>query len=344
MKIAMLAPLVVRVPPQNYGGIERVVYDLTEGLVKDKYDVTLFASGNSKTSAKLDSIWPLSIRDDKKVKTPIPLLLYHSANCFEKAENFDLIHNHIGHLGLSFSRLVKTPLVTTLHGIMPYDYKPIFKAYKDLPYISISNNQRKQLPELNYVATIYNGTDTKLYSFNPKPKDYLLFMGRSSPEKGPQYAIDIAERCKTKLIMALRVNPEDEVFYKKEVEPRLKKAKYVELLGSIPDDERVKLYQNALATLFPIEWEEPFGLVMTESMACGTPVIATKIGSVPEVILDGRTGFICKTIKEMVKAVSKISKISRQACREHVVNNFSIEKMIKNYEKVYDKIISVDKG
>ncbi len=336
----MLAPLVVRVPPRTYGGIERVVYDLTQGLVKDNYKVVLFASGDSQTSAELDSIWPYSLRFDKRIKNPVPLTLLHAINCFRKANDFDLIHNHLGHFGLSFANFVKKPILTTLHGIIPFDFKPLFRAHKELPFVSISNNQRRELPELNYVATVYNGTDTKLYSFGGKPKDYLLFMGRSSPEKGPQLAIDIAEACKMKLIMALRVNPEDEEFYEKEVKPRLKKAKYVKLLGPIPDEERVRLYQEAKATLFPIQWEEPFGLVMTESMSCGTPVIATRIGSVPEVIVDGVTGFICRDVKEAIKAVSKISKISRQACREHVVKNFSIEKMVKDYQKVYSKILS----
>jgi len=342
MKIAMLAPLIVRVPPQNYGGIERVVYDLTEGLVKDHYQVTLFASGNSQTSASLDAIHPRSLREDKKVQNPLPLLLYHSANCFEKADRFDLIHNHVGHLGLPFARLIQKPVVTTLHGIIPPDFQPLFRAYKDLPYVSISNQQRKQLPELNYVATVYNGTDTELYAFNPKPKNYLLFMGRCSPQKGPEIAIDIAETCRMKLIMALRVNPEDEDFYRQEVAPRLKKAKYVELLGAIPDRLRIKLYQNALATLFPIQWEEPFGLVMTESMSCGTPVIATKRGSVPEVILDGKTGFVCENKKAMIKAVKKISLLSRQACRQQVVENFSLQRMIKGYQEVYAKVMKAN--
>lgn len=338
LKIAQLAPLWEQVPPKTYGGIERVVSDLTENLVSLGHNVTLFASGDSETKAKLDVTYPRAIRLDPKVKASTPIELLHACRVFERAGEFDIIHNHMGHLGIPFSGFVKTPVLTTMHSIFPPEHSMLFRHFKSQPYVSISNNQRGGLPELNYVATVYNGINMNLYKFNPKPKNYLLFMGRSSPLKGPHLAIAVAKKVGMKLILASKVDPGDREYHRKYVQPHID-GKQIVFKGELNDAQRVSLYENAFATLFPIQWREPFGLVMTESMACGTPVVALRNGSVPEVIKSGKTGFICRNVQEMAKSVSKINTISREACRKHVDENFSVSQMIDGYLRVYEKLI-----
>lgn len=338
LRIAQLSPLWEQVPPKTYGGIERVVSDLTENLVKQGHKVTLFASGDSRTKAKLDATWPRAIRLDPKVKEPVPLQLLHASRVFERANEFDIIHNHTGYIGLTYSGFVKTPVLSTLHGIFTPEQSMIFKKYGKNPFVSISNNQRGGLRGLNYIDTVYNGISPDLYEFNAKPKDYLLFMGRSSWLKGPHLAIKIAKKVGMKLILASKVDPGDMEYHKKFVEPHIN-GKDIVFKGELNDRQRVDLYKNAYATLFPIQWREPFGLVMTESMCCGTPVLAIKNGSVPEVIKDKKTGLVCKDENEIIKRFKEVEKISREECRTHVVENFSVDQMVNGYLKVYEKIV-----
>ncbi len=338
MKIAQLAPLQERIPPRGYGGIERVVYDLCQGLTKRGHEVTLFASGDSKTKAQLVSVYPHSIRTDKKIKRPFTLEFLNITNAFQKADKFDVIHNHTGELGIMQSKFFKTPVVTTLHGIFTPENKRVFGRYKKMPYVSISNNQRKGMPSLNYAATVYNGIEISDFKLDLKPKNYLLFLGRCAALKGPDLAIKVAKECGMKLILASKIDRCDMDFYEEKVKPYID-GKQIQFFGELTHPQRVDLFKDAKATLFPITWEEPFGLVMTESMATGTPVIATRRGSVPEVIKNGKTGFVVDNVKQMVKAVGKISKISRKACRKHVEDNFDIEQMLDGYEKVYKKLI-----
>lgn len=338
MKIAQLAPLQERIPPRGYGGIERVVCDLCEGLTKRGHQVTLFASGDSKTKARLVSVYPRSIRTDKKVKKPFTLEFLNITNVFEKADKFDIIHNHTGELGIMLSRFSKTPVVTTLHGIFTPENKRVFRKYKNMPFVSISFNQRKGMPQLNYVATVYNGINVEDFKLDLHPKNYLLFLGRCSPLKGAHIAIEVAKQCKMKLIMASKIDKIDMDYYNEKIRSHIN-GKQIQFFGELENDQRVNLFKDAKATLFPITWEEPFGLVMTESMATGTPVIANRRGSVPEVIKNGKTGFIVNNINQMTKAVAKISQIDRKTCRKHVQDNFDIKHMLDGYEKVYRELV-----
>jgi glycosyltransferase involved in cell wall biosynthesis len=343
MKIAQIAPLQERVPPQGYGGIERVVADLCDGLIKRGHEVALFASGDSKTKVHLVSVYPRAIRTDKKVRKPFTLEFLNIVNAFEKAEKFDIIHNHTGELGIMLCNFIKTPIVTTLHGIFTPENKRVFRRYKNMPFVSISNNQRKGMPSLNYIATVYNGIDVNDFKLDLRPKNYLLFLGRCSPLKGAHIAIEVAKRCKMKLIMASKIDKVDIDYYEQKVKPHID-GKNIQFFGELAETQRVNLFKDAKATLFPITWEEPFGLVMTESMATGTPVIAFKMGAVPEVIKNGKTGFIVNNINQMTKAVAKISQIDRKACRRYVQNNFDIKHMLDGYERVYKKITKEPKN
>jgi glycosyltransferase involved in cell wall biosynthesis len=341
MRIAQVAPLWERVPPPAYGGIELVVGLLTDELVRRGHEVTLFASGDSISLAKLESVHPRALRLDPDVKEYSIYEMLQLSEVYQRAEEFDIIHSHMGCAALPYSNLVKTPTVHTLHGIFTPDNEKLYSHAKKQPYISISDAQREARLGLNCVATVYNGIDVDSYKFHSQPEDspYLAFLGRLSPEKGPHLAIEIAKKTGMTLKMAGKVDVVDVKYYEQEIKPHID-GKQIQYLGEANHFQKNALMGGAVATLFPITWREPFGLVMVESMAAGTPVIAMKLGSTVEVIADGKTGYLCDNVDQCVDAVSQIEKVERLACRQHVYNYFSVQRMTDGYEAVYQQLLA----
>ncbi len=339
MKIAQVAPLWERVPPPTYGGIELVVSHLTDELVRRGHDVTLFASGDSQTLAKLEAVCPRALRLDPNFKEYSAYETLELSQVCQRADEFDIIHSHIGVPALLCANFLQTRMVHTLHGSFNSENLLAFKHHSKQSYISISNAQRQI--DLNYVGTVYNGINANNYPFIAQPQvgtPYLAFLGRFSPEKGPQHAIAIAKKTGWHLKMAGKVDVVDKKFFEREVAPHID-GKQIEYLGEITNAEKSKLLGNAAVALFPIGWQEPFGLVMIESMATGTPVIAMNMGSVPEVIAHGETGFVCETYEEMAAAISDAVQLSRYKCRNYIENNFSIMQMVNGYERIYQEVI-----
>lgn len=341
MRIAQVAPLWERVPPSAYGGIELVVGLLTDELVRRGHEVTLFASGDSISLAKLESVHPQALRLDPNVRECAIYEMLQLSRVFEQAQEFDVIHSHMGCAALPYGKLIKTPTVHTLHGVFTPDNEKMFRHAHQLPYISISNTQREPRLGLNYVATVYNGVDVSSYKFYAQPDNppYLAFLGRISPEKGTHLAIDIAKRSGWHLKIAGKVDVVDVEYYEQEIKPHID-GKQIEYLGEANHVQKNILMGGAVATLFPITWREPFGLVMVESMAAGTPVIAIELGSTSEVIVDGKTGFLCQDVDQCVAAIDKIPTLNRQDCRQHVVEHFSVQRMVDGYEAVYRQLLS----
>ncbi len=342
MRIAMVSPLYESVPPKLYGGTERVVSYLTEELVRQGHDVTLFASGDSRTQAQLASPCPQGLRL-ANCKDPIAHHVLMVEEVFKRAPGFDVIHFNIDYIHYPLFRRCSTPCVTTLHGRLDMeDQKPLYWEFRDMPVVSISYAQRRPLPWLNWVGNVYHGLPEDLYTFHPEPGKYLAFLGRISPEKRPDRAIEIAEKAGMKLLMAAKVDNADKEYFECVIEPMLK-SPWVEFIGEIGEKEKDGFLGGAYALLFPIDWPEPFGLVMIEAMACGTPVIAWKNGSVPEVIDTGRTGFIVESLEEAVAAVEKVGEISRLGCRRTFEERFTASRMARDYAKVYRKLIEEKK-
>ncbi|MBV9385307.1 MAG: glycosyltransferase family 4 protein [Chroococcidiopsidaceae cyanobacterium CP_BM_ER_R8_30] len=342
MRIAQIAPLWERVPPPAYGGTELVVSLLTDELVRRGHEVTLFATADSITLAKVEpgSPQPLRLLGASPQEAQIYETLQVSKVC-EQANEFDVIHSHLDFQSFSYANLVKTPTVHTIHGIVPSWVEPLFIKNKHQNFVSISNSQRRTDLGLNYVATVYNGIDTSTHIFHPQPDNspYLAFLGRMSPEKGPHLAIEIAKRTGWHLKMAGKVDRADKEFFEKEITPLID-GKQIEFLGEANHVQKREILGGAVATLFPITWREPFGLVMIESMACGTPVIAMALGAAPEVIAHGKTGFLCHSVDECIAALDRISEIDRRACRQHVEQHFSIKSMVDGYEAVYQQVLA----
>lgn len=335
-KIAMLAPIAWRTPPKHYGPWELVVSNLTEGLVKKGHDVTLFATKDSITKAKHYAVCPCGYEEDKTINPEIWKLL-HISELLERADEFDIIHNHFDYPLLTYSKLIKTPILTTIHGFSSPEIYPVYEKYdNNVHYVSISDADRYE--KLNYIATVYNGISLDEFTFNPVGGEYLVFLGRICYEKGTHEAIQIAKKAGKNLIIAGIIQEKE--YFRKKVEPYVD-GKQIKFIGPVGPKERNQLLGNALALLHPVMKPERFGLVMPEAMACGTPVIAFDKGSIREVVEDGKTGFILSNIEEAVKCVENIGKISREACRKHVEKNFSVEKMVGDYEKVYNKILSL---
>ncbi|MBE9050444.1 glycosyltransferase family 4 protein [Nostocales cyanobacterium LEGE 11386] len=341
MRIAQIAPLWERVPPPAYGGIELVVGLLTDELVRRGHEVTLFASGDSISSAKLVSVHPRALRLDATIQDGSIYDMLNLASVYERAEEFDIIHAHTGYGALAYANLVTTPTVHTLHGIFTPDNEKMFRFGKNQPYISISHAQREPRLALNYVATVYNGIDVSSYKFHAQPEDppYLAFLGRISPEKGAHLAIEIAKQAGWRLKIAGKVDVVDVEYFEKEIKPQID-SKQIEYLGEANHAQKNALMGGAVATLFPITWREPFGLVMIESMASGTPVIAMKMGSTVEVIDHGKTGFLCDNIQECISAIEQVTQLDRYGCRQHIENFFSTRQMVDGYEAVYQQIIA----
>lgn len=346
LSIAQLAPCEERVPPVKYGGTELVVSNLTEELVKRGHKVTLIASGDSKTKAKLYPVFSQSLRNDKKIGADLKirdaykLIGLANAIIFLKNHHFDLIHNHLGWRLLPWQKLFSAPIVTTLHGPLDAKYQQIiYSKYRDSYFVSISNNQRQPLKYLNFVATVYNGIAINKFNFKAQAGKYLAFLGRMSPEKGPVQAIKTAKQAGEKLIMAAKIDLVDQEYYQKKVKPLID-GRQIQFIGEINHQSKVKLLKNAKALLALIQWPEPFGLFMVEALACGAPVIANTRGAAPEIIQSGKNGFLVENINEAVAAIRQLDKINRHFCRESAVKKFSVKKMVDGYEEVYAKILS----
>jgi glycosyltransferase involved in cell wall biosynthesis len=346
LRIAQVAPLYESVPPKLYGGTERVVSYLTEELVRRGNEVTLFASGDSTTSARLHAGYPTSLRLSGLAQVAANGLGMHMpmlSQVFENAEDFDIIHCHLDYWTFAFSNLVATPTITTLHGRLDLEeLVPIFDQFKDRPLISISDSQRKPLPGMNWVSTVYHGVPREHLQFNPKGGNYLAFLGRIAPEKRPDLAIQVARKAGIPLKIAAKVDEVDLKYFKNTIEPMINDGPGVEFIGEISENQKSEFLGNALALLFTIDWPEPFGLVMIEAMACGTPVIARPFGSVPEVMRDGVTGFVTSEFDDMVAAVKKVDSISRQACRDEYEHRFAVDVMAEKYERIYRELIAIN--
>lgn len=334
MKIALLSPIAWRTPPKHYGPWETIVSLLCEGLIKKGIDVTLFATKDSITTGKLFAVCEKGYEEDKTNEPKVWECL-HISEVFEQADKFDLIHNNFDFLPLSYSKLVNTPVLTTIHGFSSPKILPVYKKYnKNTHYVSISNSDRSN--ELDYIATVYHGINLEQFTFKKDMGDYLLFFGRIHKDKGAKEAIQIAQSFGKKLIMAGII--QDQKYFEEELSPHL--GEDIVYIGSVGPDKRNKLLGNAYALLHPIFFAEPFGLSVVESMACGTPVIAFNKGSMPEIIETQKNGFLVSNVKEAVAALKKIPEINRQSCRNTVEQKFTVEKMVDNYIKVYQQILS----
>ena len=340
MRIAQVAPLYESVPPKYYGGTERVVSYLTEELVRQGHEVTLFASGDSVTKARLISACQRSLRLDKHCIDQFAHHIVMLERVFQQAREFDIVHFHVDYLHFSTSRRQQITHVTTLHGRLDIpDLLPLYQEFRDMPVISISNVQREPLPWANWQATVYHGLPADLYRFRAQPGSYLAFLGRISPEKRVDRAIEIAKRIQIPLKIAAKVDRVDKKYFKTVIEPLLTDS-LVEVVGEIGDREKNEFLGNAYALLSPIDWPEPFGLVMIEAMACGTPVIAYRGGAVPEIIEEGQTGFIVEEVEDAVEAARQIPKLSRKYCREVFEQRFTATRMANDYVRVYERLIN----
>lgn len=350
LKIAQIAPLWFAIPPKKYGGIERIVSFLTEELVRRGHDITLFASGDSKTKAKLISVYPESLIKAKYNWQDPVWNLENLSEVFKKANDFDILHSHLDFWTLPFQDLTKTPVLHTLHNQLykasitrEGERKPariqIFERHrKEMLAAFISKSQRlKSAVKFPQSWVIYNGIDVSQFKFNPKPQNHFIWIARIDPFKGIENAIRAVEITGAKLLLAGRLDPNKEEYFKKKIKPHL--SRKIRYIGELSQNELSKFYGSARALLYPIEWEEPFGLVMVEAMACGTPVIVFDRGSAKEVVKDKKTGFVVHSIDAMIKAMKKIDTIDRMACRKRVENHFSYQRMVSGYEKLYYKLI-----
>jgi glycosyltransferase involved in cell wall biosynthesis len=341
MRIAMLAPLWKTVPPQKYGGTELIASLLADELVDIGHDVTLFACGGSKTKAKLIPIIDRPLYDIlggfKFDAVPFQDII-EVKNAFDMAKNgqFDIIHNHMGFHVAAFGNISPVPIITTNHSSLPPDNEALARAAKDSSYISISNSQRSLAPYLNYIETVYHGIKTQDFSFNNNPDDYLLYLASMSKDKGADIAIEITKKANMKMIMAGDIK--DQAYFDLELGPKIDGEQIV-FLGEVGTKQKKELMENAKAYVFPIRWSEAFGLTVVEALASGTPVIAFSSGSLPEIIDNGKTGFLVKDIDQAVDAINKIKNISRLECRRQAVERFDVSIMAKNYVKVYESLI-----
>lgn len=342
MKIAQIAPLCERVPPPAYGGTELVVSLLTDELVRRGHEVTLFASGDSQTLARLESCCPKALRGLGANREEILIeQTLQLERVFTKASEYDLIHSHLDQIIFPYVDLVQTPTLHTIHNAILPQTEPLWLKARHQNFISISHSQRRQDLQLNYVATVYNGINQSIYPFRSHPDNppYLAFLGRISPEKGPHLAIEIAKRTGWTLKMAGKIDTVDREFFEEQIKPLID-GEQIQFLGEANHQQKCPMLGGAVATLFPITWQEPFGLVMAESMAVGTPVIAIAMGSTPEVIEDGQTGFLCNSVEECIVALDRLGEIDRRACRDRVIAKFSVKRMVDDYEAVYQKLLA----
>jgi glycosyltransferase involved in cell wall biosynthesis len=340
MRIAQISPLYESVPPKLYGGTERVVYNLTEELIARGHDVTLFASGDSVTNARLRSVCKNALRMDDDCIDPI-IYHYTMMEMVEKeSPEFDIIHAHIDYMYFPIMRRSKNLYITTLHGRLDIpELEPLFREYSEIPLVSISDSQRKPVPGSNWMGTVYHGLPLDLYTFNRTGGNYLVFVGRVSPEKRIDRAIEIAKEAGIMIRIAAKIDKVDRDYYESKIAPLLDHP-LVDFIGEVGEKEKEELLGNALGLLYPIDWPEPFGLAMIEAMACGTPVVAYNCGSVPEVVDEGLTGFVVNSHREAVAAVKKLSQLDRKICRSVFEKRFSAKRMVDDYLAIYESMIN----
>jgi len=334
MKVAVLSPVAWRTPPRHYGPWEQIASNIAEGLVKLCVDVTLFATGDSITAGKLNAVIDTGYEEDRNQDAKVVECM-HISNLMEKAAEFDIIHNNFDFLPLTYTRLIKTPVITTIHGFSSQKIVPVFKKYNDVGhYVSISDADRN--PELKYIATVYNGLNTNEFEFNATPDDYLLYFGRIHHDKGTAEAIEIAKQSNRKLLIAGII--QDEAYYKEKIAPQLNEQ--IKYIGHAGPEKRNDLLRRAAALLHPINFKEPFGMSVAEAMLCGTPVIAFNKGSMPELIKHGQSGFLVNTVAEAVEAVDQLPSINRSKCSDWANAQFSSEKMVNDYLALYKQILA----
>jgi glycosyltransferase involved in cell wall biosynthesis len=333
MRVAVLAPVAWRTPPRHYGPWEQVASNIAEGLVTLGIDVSLFATGDSITNGRLFSVCEKGYEEQRNQDAKV-LECLHISNLMERAGEFDIIHNNFDFLPLTYSRLIKTPVITTIHGFSSPRIIPVYKKYNAIGhYVSISNSDRSA--ELEYLATVYNGLNIEQFEFNDKPEDYLLYFGRIHHDKGTAEAIEIAQKSKRKLLIAGLI--QDENYFNERIKPNL--SEDIQYLGNAEPGKRNQLLRNAMALLHPINFNEPFGMSVAEAMLCGTPVIAFNKGSMPELIKHEKTGFLVDNIDEAAEAVNNLAKITRQDCRDWSESQFSSDKMVADYMELYKQIL-----
>ncbi len=342
MKIAQIAPIIERVPPAKYGGTERVIHELTEQLIKMGHEVTLFASGDSKTSAKLESIYPRALRAARieDLYGANILTMLHIGKAYQIQDEFDIIHDHTGYLGLPTANICQRPVAMTYHGSFTPEVRNMYQALQKPFLISISKSQIKNISGMNAIGNVYNGLSMENYPFSNSHEGYLLFVGRISLEKGVHFAIQTALHLNLPLIIAAKLDEIDMPYFNQFVGPRL--SENIKWIGEVNEDERNKLMSKAMCFLHPVTFKEPFGLTLIEAMACGCPVIAFKKGSIPEIILNKKTGFVVSDIHEMIEAVKKIDTVQREFCREHALEKFNAKLMAERYVSIYKKILKKD--
>jgi glycosyltransferase involved in cell wall biosynthesis len=338
VRLGILAPLVESVPPTGYGGTERVVSWLVEELVRRGHDVTLFASSDSRTKARLAEGSPRALRLSG-IPHDLPYHLVMLARAFERSSEFDLIHANLDYLALPFAELVQTPVVHTLHGRLDLPWQTnVYRSFPEALLVSISNAQRAPLTGIPFAATVYHGMPKNLFRFRAKPEGHLLFLGRVSPEKGPVFAIEAAKLAGVPLKIAAKVDNADRAFYEREVEPLLDPPR-VEYIGEVDDARKQELLGGARALLLPIDWPEPFGLTFIEALACGTPVITRPCGSAPEIVRPGTNGILATDVESLARAIGEVDRIDRRACRADFEERFTVERMADDYEVVYRRIL-----
>ncbi|MDP8958603.1 MAG: glycosyltransferase family 4 protein [Actinomycetota bacterium] len=345
MRIAQIAPMYEAVPPSHYGGTERVVWSLCEELVRRGHDVTLFASGDSRTSARLVPSTPRALRRrmtaEEMIEVAPHLHLRLLSDVYLHTGPYDVIHSHLGHLTLPFVRFAPVPTVTTMHGRLDVPpYRSVLGFYPEASLVSISMSQRLpvQAFDLNWVGCVYNGIVLDHFPFQARHGSYLLFVGRISPEKRPDWAVEVAARAGLPLVVGAKIDPLDQAYWEDRIEPLFRRHD-VEFLGEVNEQEKAQLMGGAYALLFPIDWPEPFGMVMVESLACGTPVLAMRRGSVVEVLRHGRDGFVCRSLDEMVEAVPRVADLDRRTCRRQG-ERFSSTRMATDYERIYEAVLA----
>jgi glycosyltransferase involved in cell wall biosynthesis len=341
MRIAQIAPLAEPVPPERYGGTERVVGHLIDELVRHGHEVTLFASGDSTAPADLIAPTRQSLRTDPNVEDKLAPHIQELGQAIERAESFDIMHSHVDYVAFPAAALSPTPMVHTLHGRLDLPHlRPLFAQFHGLAFVSISDAQRAPLDGLgiNWVATVYHGLPLDEYPFGPDGGDELVYLARISPEKRPDLAIEVAKRAGMKLTMAAKIDPTEKDYFERDIRPLLDHP-LIEFVGEVDHQRKVELLTRARALLFPIDWPEPFGLVMIEAMACGTPVVTRPCGAVPEIVTHERTGLVASSVDELVDAVKRVDRLDRRECRREVKERFSASRMATDYERVYRQLV-----
>jgi glycosyltransferase involved in cell wall biosynthesis len=339
MKIAQISPIAERVPPKKYGGTERIVHALTEELVRRGHEVTLFASGDSQTSARLESVYPRALREAKlkDVYGTNDLTMLHMGLAYELQDEFDIIHDHMAPVSIPIANLATTPVVATMHGPFTAQNRKLFEMLRTPNIVTISQSQLYPLPNINHAGTVHHGLAMEQYPFSAEHDGYLLYVGRISSEKGVHFAVDVAQALDMRLILAAKVEPFDMPYFRQYIEPRL--SDRIQWVGEVDEEERNKLMSRARAFLHPVVFREPFGLTLIEAGACGCPVIAFNRGAIPEIINTGVTGYVVEDVEGMIDAMQNIDAISREACRAHVLENFNVGRMADGYEAIYRKLM-----